>query len=164
MLDERETVDLDIDEANELLFKIKIEGTDQPVSNIRLVCESKDMSYMFPGRTTSQPDEVQFDLPILDSKLTEGVYSAHVEVMVDNRYFLPVKFNINLKKTLKVVAESAIPVKVEHAKEIKVTTSAPVIIAKKQNVVITQPPQTQQTQNQTFSNTLKDRYLKRSQK
>lgn len=46
-----ETIDLDIEESNELLFKVKVEGADPAPVKVRLVCESGDMAYMFNGQS-----------------------------------------------------------------------------------------------------------------
>lgn len=100
-----ETIDLDVEEASELLFKIKVEGIDPAPATVRLVCEADDVSYMFNGYPVGD-DVVQFKLPVMKGKLKEGSYLSRVEVMVENRYFAPITFNINLKQTIRVVAES----------------------------------------------------------
>lgn len=125
-----ETIDLDIDESNELAFKIKMEGAASSPAKVRLVCEGKDFSYMFNGYGTGEPEVVQFTLPQMSSKIQEGVYGARVEVLVENRYFAPVQFQINFKKTLSVVAESIqVKPKMRHS-EIKVTAT-PVVVSQK---------------------------------
>lgn len=101
-----ESIDLDIDESNELAFKIRMEGAATSPAKVRLVCEGEDFSYMFNGYGTSEPEVVQFTLPQMSGKINEGTYQARVEVLVDNRYFAPLRFDINFKKTLRVVAES----------------------------------------------------------
>jgi hypothetical protein len=101
-----ETVDLDIEESNELTFRIKMEGVGTNPVKVRLVCEDKDVSYMFSGYGTGEDGVVQFVLPQMKNKLNEGLHQAKVEVLVDNRYFSPVQFQINFKKTMNVVAES----------------------------------------------------------
>jgi len=101
-----ETVDLDMEESNELAFKIKGEGASNSPAKVRLVCESGEVAYMFNGRGTSEDGVVQFILPRMKDKLGEGIYQARVEVLVENRYFSPVQFQINFKKAVKVVAES----------------------------------------------------------
>lgn len=100
-----EQITLDVEEANELLFKIKVEGTDPAPARVRLVCESEDgMSYMFTGKSC-QDDIVQFIIPPMLGKIKEGSYSSSIEVLVENRRFVPVEFDINFKKTVKVMAE-----------------------------------------------------------
>lgn len=124
-----ETVDLDIDESNELAFRIKMEGAASSPAKVRLVCEGADFSYMFNGYGTGEPEVVQFVLPQMSSKISEGVYNARVEVLVENRYFAPLQFQINFKRTVSVVAE-AIQVRPRSSQsDIKVTAS-PIIASR----------------------------------
>lgn len=117
-----ETIELDLEESNDLTFKIKMEGAAASPAKVRLVCEGSDFAYMFNGYGTGEDEVVQFTLPRMDKKITEGTYNARVEVLVDNRYFAPLQFQINFKKTLSVVAESIQVVK-KSSSDIKVTAS-----------------------------------------
>ena len=128
-----ETITLDVEESNELAFKIKVEGSSTPVK-VRLVCESPEISYMFPGRGTQEDGVVQFVIPQMKGKIQEGLYSARVEVLVENRYFSPVQFQLNFKKTMRVFAE-AIQIVQPTKQEIKVS-AAPLVV---QQPVVQQP-------------------------
>lgn len=100
-----ETIDLDVEELNELLFKVQIQGADPSPAKVRMVCEGSDLGFIFDGK--AGPDGlIQFNLPVMKDRLKEGLYQARVEVLIDNRYFAPVQFQVNFKKTLRVVAES----------------------------------------------------------
>jgi len=101
-----ETISLDLEESNELLFRVKIEGTEPSPAKVRLVCESGDLAYMFNGYPTQEEGVVQFLLPVLKDKISEGMYLSRVEVLIENRYFAPVNFNIDFKQAVKVVAEA----------------------------------------------------------
>lgn len=126
-----EEITLDIDEPNDLAFKIKMEGATQTEpAKARLVCEGTDFSYMFNGYATEEIEVVQFTLPQMAGKLKEGTYEARVEVLVENRYFVPVKFQVNFKKTLSVVAESVVVKPKENKQELKVTAE-PIVVVKK---------------------------------
>lgn len=124
-----ETIELDLEESNDLTFKIKMEGTAMAPAKVRLVCENDDFAYMFNGYGTGEDEVVQFTLPRMDKKLNEGMYRARVEVLVDNRYFAPLQFQINFKKTLSVVAEAIQVVKKVAKPEVTVTAS-PISVAK----------------------------------
>lgn len=125
-----ETIDLDIEEANELLFKVKVEGIDQAPAKVRLVCETGEVDYMFQGHSTPDEGVVQFVLPNMKGKLKEGQYLSRVEVLIENRYFAPVQFNINFKQAVRVVAEAVrLPAR-KPAPTVTVTAS-PIIVAKK---------------------------------
>ena len=119
-----ETIALDIDESNDLTFKIKMEGAASAPAKVRLVCEGEDFAYMFNGYGTGEDEVVQFTLPRMDRKISEGTYAARVEVLVDNRYFAPLQFQINFKKTLSVVAESIKVVPKVARPDITVTASS----------------------------------------
>lgn len=131
-----ETIDLDIEESNDLTFKIKLEGTAMSPAKVRLVCENEDFAYMFNGYGTGEDEVVQFTLPRMDKKISEGTYRARVEVLVDNRYFAPLQFQINFKKTLSVVAETIQVVRKAAKPEVSVT-AAPISVVKP--VAATQP-------------------------
>lgn len=121
-----ETIDLDMEESNELLFKVKVEGADPAPAKVRLVCESGDLAYMFNGRAAGGDGLVQFNLPVMKDKLREGLYQARVEVLIENRYFAPVQFQVNFKKAVKVVAEAINVAPRKAAPEVKVS-AVPVV-------------------------------------
>ena len=170
-----ETVDLDLEESNDLTFKIKMEGTAMSPAKVRLVCENDDFAYMFNGYGTGEDEVVQFTLPRMDKRLSEGLYNARVEVLVDNRYFAPLQFQINFKKTLSVVAESIQVVKKSSKPEI-IVTATPFVVAKpvapsikfEQRPAATKPieespaPQKVQFEQQPPVGSLKDAFLKKS--
>lgn len=130
-----ETVDLDVDESNDLTFKIKLEGTATSPAKVRLVCENDEFAYMFNGYGTGEDEVVQFTIPRMDKKISEGIYKARVEVLVDNRYFAPLNFGINFKKSLSVVAEALQVVKKSTKSDITVTAS-PLSVLKPASPVI----------------------------
>jgi hypothetical protein len=102
---DKELVELKLDEANELLFKVSIQGASAPPSAVRLVCESEGLSYLFEGHAT-QDGEIRFVVPALKDKVNEGTtYASKIEVLVENRYFSPVQFDVKFKQSLKVVSE-----------------------------------------------------------
>ena len=124
-----ETIDLDIEESNELKFKIKLEGKVSSPAKVRLVCEGSDFSYVFNGYGTGEMDVVQFNLPRMDNKIKEGLYNAKVEVLVENRYFAPLQFQLNFKKSVSIVAEAIRVVPRIEEQSIKVT-AAPIVVSK----------------------------------
>ena len=120
------TIELMIDEENELTFQVQIEGTRPGKAKCRLMLESKDMSFAFEGQSTG--DEVSVTLPPLDHILKEGTYDMTLEVVVDERFFEPLKLQGAFEKRLKVTAES-VTVKTKP----KVRTSASLVEVKKKN-------------------------------
>lgn len=112
------TIELMIDEENELTFQVQIEGTRPGKAKCRLMLESKNMSFAFEGQSTG--DEVSVTLPPLDHILKEGTYDMTLEVVVDERYFEPLKMQGAFEKRLKVTAES---VTVRSKPRVKTTAS-----------------------------------------
>lgn len=165
-----ETVDLDIEESNELAFRIKIEGTSAAPAKVRLVCEGSDISYMFNGYANGNDGVVSFQLPQMKDKIKEGLYKARVEVLIENRYFAPVQFQLNFKKTLSVMAEAIQIVRKPIQPEISVVASPIQVkqVPQKQVVLPQQPAQISQRNlekehatignAQNTSKTLKERY------
>lgn len=157
---EQEPIELDIDESNELLFKLNVEGAgNDSVTRVRLVCESDDLSYSFSGKGTQEIDTVKFVIPTMKGKLTEGTYKTRLEVMIDNKYFVPVEFDVNFKKTVTVVAESVRPTVIKKPQEKQlVVTASPIQISKpkvKQEQVEIEKPQRKHK-------TLREKFQKRS--
>lgn len=120
MSDDNEVTELRLDESNELFFKISVFGAERSPDAIRLVCEAGDLSYAFKGKATTEDGIVCFVVPAMKDAIKAGLYEARVEVIVDNHYFVPVKFNADFKQPIKVVAESVshatVPTKKEDPK------------------------------------------------
>jgi len=100
-----ENIELKLDENNELIFRVTIQGAEQPASAIRFVCETGDVAYMFSGTSTAD-GEISVRVPALKEKIREGTYVGRLEVLVEGRYFAPLEFNTTFKQSLKVVAEA----------------------------------------------------------
>lgn len=143
-----EMIEVKLDEANELYFNVKVEGTSAAPVSVRLVCEADDFSAVFVGSYT--PDgEIKVVIPEMKRNASfkeDKDYSAQLEVMVENRFFVPLKFGLKFKETFKVFAEVAqrtstvveaakpAPKKVVETVEVKKT--APSVTA---NIVVKQP-------------------------
>jgi hypothetical protein len=106
MSEERELVELKIDEANELIFKVTVEGESTEPAKARLVFDGGLTSYLFNGKSAGE-DNVQFIVPALKNSVKEGEkYNGRIEVLVENRYFVPVEFDVSFKQPVRVVAEA----------------------------------------------------------
>lgn len=98
---------MDVEAPTEMLFKITVEGLDQAPAKVRMVCESGSSGHLFKGEVTDQPGVIAFNVPA--NSLKEATYLTKIEVLVENRYFAPVTFNLNAKKMMKVVVEAVKP-------------------------------------------------------
>ena len=118
-----EKIDLDLDNENEMTFNVVIEGTRPGEPLCRLMIENEDMSFSMQGDFL--PDnEVAIVVPPLKGILKEGSYDSYLEVLVDDRVFIPLEMKINFEESVKVVAES-----VKRKKRKPVTASASLVSA-----------------------------------
>ena len=120
------TIELMIDEENELTFQVQVEGTRPGTATCRLMLESKNMMLAFEGQSTG--DEVAVTLPPLDHIIKEGTYDMTLEVVVDDRFFEPLKLQGAFEKRLKVTAEA-----VTVRSKPKVHTSASLVEVNRKN-------------------------------
>ena len=120
------TIELMIDEENELTFQVQVEGTRPGTAKCRLMLESKNMMLAFEGQSTG--DEVAVTLPPLDHIIKEGTYDMTLEVVVDDRFFEPLKLQGAFEKRLKVTAEA-----VTVRSKPKVRTSASLVEVNRQS-------------------------------
>lgn len=100
-------VELYLDESNELVFDITIEGNLQSTKDpeFRLFCEEKDFSFAFKGEKTK--DGVKFTVPQLNEFVSPGKHDMQFEVVVDNKRFIPMKFEANfIKERISIKSES----------------------------------------------------------
>lgn len=98
-------ISLYLDQDNELKFNVSIEGSKPGTPKYRLVFEGKECNYAFVGHQ-SAPGEIMFVVPAMKNTLKEGRYRGELEVMVDDRYFVPLQFDADFEASLRVVAES----------------------------------------------------------
>src|SRR5574338_208007 len=104
-------ISLNLDESNDVRFDVKITSTGAiggpsgPDVMLRLVCESQNgVEYSFKGKPDGD-GTVQVIVPPMTGVMSEGVYEARLEVVVEGRYFVPLQFAADFKMPLKVVAE-----------------------------------------------------------
>lgn len=102
-----EKIELKLDESNVLVFKLMIEGTREPATAIRFVCEADEsMSYMFRGETTDEPGEIRVTIPPMRDQISEGLYESRLEVVIEGKYLAPLSVMSQFKSGVRVVAES----------------------------------------------------------
>lgn len=143
-MSEESKIKLNLDEENQLLFKMKVKGSDKSPSTVRLVFEGAGYAYSIPGSPAGVEDDVyKFDVPALHSKLDEGSYRSRVEVIVDGRYFAPVEFETEFKRPMQVQAESLVVTRGNRPAERMTERAVPVKEEdRKTSVVVEMSPQT----------------------
>lgn len=156
------SIDLDIEKSSELIFKVTIEGVRRSAANVRLVCEGDDMGFVLPSTQSTDDGLVMFTMPPMNNHLRGGSYPARIEVMIDDRCFVPTTFQLNFKKPFKVVAESVV---VRQQSQPIVTATVQSANTQVTNVVSSSPPQQEQIVERVISGrsqpkpmSLRDRY------
>lgn len=121
-----ETIDLNLEEQSELSFKLRVEGQSSGKVTARLYCESEQgVMHAFSGNFGGEPGTVTFKLREMHKLIEEGCYPAWVEVVVENKQFVPAEFNLNFTRPVSVQVES---VQIQEQKrEPAVSVSSPVI-------------------------------------
>ena len=99
------TIDLMLDEENELTFQVNVEGTKPGTANCRLIVSSPDMSLLFEASTLKN-DEASVVIPPLKHVLKEGTHDLILEVIVDDKIFTPLQIKGNFEKRLQITAEA----------------------------------------------------------
>jgi len=108
-------IDLMLDEENELTFQLDVEGSRPGDVECRLVLENTDMSLAFKA-DKYRGEEVNVVLPPLEHILKEGTYNMSLEVLVDDRHFIPLTIEGNFEKSVKVTAAPRVSHKRQKAK------------------------------------------------
>ena len=119
-----ETIELDLDNENEMTFNVVIEGTRPGEPLCRLMIENEDMSFSMQGDFLPN-NEVAILVPPLKGILKEGKYDSYLEVLVDDRVFIPLEMKINFEESIKVMAESK-----SQKKKPRLTAKASLVNAK----------------------------------
>ena len=99
------SIDLMLDEENELTFQLSVEGTRPAEASARLILNNDNLSLVFEAEEFSN-GEVSVVLPPLQHVLKEGRYDMDLEVIVDDRYFKPLTLEGNFEKGLVVKAST----------------------------------------------------------
>jgi len=95
------------DKANKFNCNIEVEGTSLAKSQVRLVVESDEMSYMFKGSIQSN-GECEVTIPKTKNFLPEGtVGNIRLEVIADDVYFEPWASDFSVATNKKVTVQIA---------------------------------------------------------
>lgn len=97
-------IKLQLDEENSLTFDVSITGDAHNDPIYRLVCEGDGVSYVFQGSRVD--DGVKVIIPPLTGRLREGDHNSHLEVIIDDKLFVPLSFVANFNAPVSVVAEN----------------------------------------------------------
>ena len=99
------SIDLSLDNNNEITFQVNIEGSSPAHPSCRFLIEGHEMSFAFPGEI-ERDGTVNVTVPPLEKVLREGTYNSGLEVIVDDRVFVPLELEVSFEKSVKVTAEA----------------------------------------------------------
>ena len=94
------SIDLSLDNNNEITFQVNIEGSSPALPSCRFLIEGHEMSFAFPGEI-EKDGTVNVSVPPLEKVLREGSYKSGLEVIVDDRVFVPLEVEVNFEKSTK---------------------------------------------------------------
>jgi len=120
-----ETIELELDKENELVFNVTVEGTSPATTRYRFLIESSDFSLNFPGLFNN--GELSVTIPPMEKMLVEGKYTGTLEVIVDDKIFTPLTINTMFNRAVRVVAESVVNVR----RQTSVSASSSVAVRQK---------------------------------
>ena len=93
---------LEIGKANEITFKVAINGTSA-TPQVRLVIETPDAEL---GFNCNQGDDYWFSQVFIPEDTKAGDYTMRVEVVINNRLFTPVKKTVTIANSIKITTEN----------------------------------------------------------
>tara|TARA_B100000123_G_C25641102_1_gene388849 strand:+ start:252 stop:746 length:495 start_codon:yes stop_codon:yes gene_type:complete len=92
-----------LDTDNELAFSLEIEGAEDSSVRSQFIIEGpKGINLSFAGTTSK--GEVFVEVPSLKGIVKEGTYDTRLEVIVDDRIFVPLQLEALIKQSVKVEA------------------------------------------------------------
>ena len=95
---------LELTEESKLVFDVKVSGTDESVSDYRFVIEHEKFNIVCKG--TIVEDGIEVTIPKLKGILTEGVYSTSLEIIINDKVFVPLHEAIELLPNIELSVES----------------------------------------------------------
>lgn len=95
-----------LDEENELEFAYSIQGTVEKPSLIRFIIEGE--KFEVSCFVHEQGSNLYAKVPPLKGMLKEGTYNARLELVIDNKVFIPLRETIELKPVAEVMVNKQI--------------------------------------------------------
>ena len=121
--------DIYLDTDNSLAFSVDIAGAAGSSVRSQFVMEGPNgINFCFKGR--SEGKEIHVEIPTLKNMISEGKYNTRLEVIIDDRVFVPLELKTELRRT--VTVEAAVKT---------INRSQPIVTA----AVINQPKIVEQT-------------------
>lgn len=104
------------EDPQELVFDIKIEGSKEEPSDIRFVIEAQTVDgqqvqdvFSIICRAVRENDAIKVYVPRLLNLFRAGSYKARLEVVLENRLFIPLNEEVRIEEPITVTVPHSIP-------------------------------------------------------
>lgn len=96
---------LPLTESHQMTFDLMVEGTSERASSVRLIIEGKD--YDISCKCDIGNGTINANIPKLKGILESGAHDVRLEVIVDNKLFVPLKETIEFERLIETNVGSA---------------------------------------------------------
>lgn len=142
---------LDPSVSHELSFDLNISGTKDEPSDIRFIIESQidpatgdsvQDVFSIICRAVRSPDGVKITIPRLLNLFRSGSYKSRLEVVLENRLFVPLSEEIMITEPAKVELKTPVRESAHTIPDVSVTISNIVaeIVKPKEEPIVQEPP------------------------
>lgn len=118
------------DETQELVFDIKIEGTKEEPSDVRFVIEAQTVDgrevqdvFSIICRAVRENDAIKVYVPRLLNLFRAGSHKARLEVVLENRLFIPLNEEVMIEEPILVHIPKESPTVVETIEKPEITVT-----------------------------------------
>jgi hypothetical protein len=95
--------DIYLDTDNSLAFSVDIAGAAGSSVRSQFIVEGPNgISFCFGGRNEGK--EIHVEIPVLKNMISEGKYSTRLEVIIDDRVFVPLELQTELRRAVTIEA------------------------------------------------------------
>jgi hypothetical protein len=109
-------------ESTELEFQMDIYGTTEKANQVRFVIEGKDFD--ISCRCNVDKGEIKAVIPKLKGILESGVYDTRLEIVVDNKIFVPLKESVEFEPNIEFGVQKKGATAIKEG--VKVSLKAPI--------------------------------------
>ena len=128
-----ETIELEINETNELSYEVMIEGVDNEKIDVKFVIETEQMEIGFNGEY--KDGKMSVEIPSLSGVIEPKTYRGKMVFLIgENKYFEPLKVNVKFVQPISIDVQMKESMKKTiKPKEIKITENKDAVKVTKKN-------------------------------
>jgi hypothetical protein len=127
-------IDIKLEEPSSLTIEMKIEGdVKDEAAQLRFSVLAEGIRYSF-NSTETEDGVYKIDFPTMTGKITEGVYPAEIEIIVDGKHFVPLEETVKFIKEIKPTVKLSETVAQVQGDKVNVRMGAVRVIAPKKTI------------------------------